>query len=97
MEFLVRIEIARPADADGATVQALIAREAAHAATLIAAGHLLRLWRVVGRWANISIWSARDGTHLHELLTALPLYDWMRITIEPLAVHPSDPGASDAT
>jgi len=32
-----------------------------------------------------------DATALHEVLTSLPLYRWVKIDVHPLAAHPSDP------
>jgi hypothetical protein len=36
--------------------------------------------------------SADSEAQLTDLLRALPLYDWMNITVTPLEPHPSDPG-----
>ena len=91
MEFLVRIEIGWPPGEDEERRQELIARETVRASELAASGNLVRLWRSVGSWGNIGIWSATDATQLQALLASLPLFPWMRISVEPLAIHPSDP------
>jgi muconolactone D-isomerase len=91
MEFLVRIEIELPADLADERAQELTRRESERARELASAGVLLRLWRVPGRRANIGLWSAPDATELHSALTSLPLFPYMRIEVEPLARHPSDP------
>jgi muconolactone D-isomerase len=97
MEFLVRIEIGWPPGEDEVRRQDLIARETVRASELAASGNLVRLWRSVGSWGNIGIWEATDATELQALLSSLPLFPWMRIGAEPLAVHPSDPpGAKSA-
>jgi muconolactone D-isomerase len=46
---------------------------------------------VPGRRANVGLWRALDATRLHEDLATLPMYPYMRIAVEPLARHPSDP------
>jgi len=55
---------------------------------LQAQGWLRRIWRVPGRMANVALYEARDATHLHELLTSLPLWPWMDVAVQPLAQHP---------
>ena len=51
---------------------------------------LKRLWRVPGRRAVIGLWDAADATALHEALASLPMFPWMDVTIEPLAMHPQE-------
>jgi muconolactone delta-isomerase len=36
-------------------------------------------------------------TELDCLLRALPLYEWMRVSVTPLAPHPNDPARSPVT
>src|ERR1700748_3541433 len=93
IEFLVRIDIEVPSHLPEHESCALTQREAERARELAAAGRLIRLWRVPGRRANIGLWSATDATELHEALASLPMYPYMRIQVEPLARHPSDPRA----
>lgn len=97
MEFLVRIQVHWPPDGDDAMREELIRQEGVRAGELAAAGHLRRLWRTPGSWANVGIWSADDATQLHDLISSLPLYRWMRVRVEPLAAHPSDPGRAQTT
>jgi muconolactone D-isomerase len=87
MEFLVNIEIEAPVDVS----DELVRREAERAGELADVGLLKRLWRVPGRRANVGLWSAADATELHEALASLPLFPYMRIRVEALARHPSDP------
>jgi len=47
------------------------------------------LWRIVGEYANISIFDAESNDELHELLSGLPLFPYMTIKVTPLARHPS--------
>ncbi|GAB1363873.1 hypothetical protein MASR1M32_31090 [Rhodobacter sp.] len=93
MEFLVEITLRWPDGMDDAEKARIIAAERARAAELAASGHLLRIWRLPGRFANIGLWRAADATDLHERLTSLPAYPWMReVSVTPLARHPADPG-----
>lgn len=92
MEFLVEIEVNFPPDGDPRQKAELIAAESKRARELAAAGIARRLWRQPGRWANFGIWEAPDATALHEAISSLPFYPWLKVVVKPLAAHPSDPG-----
>lgn len=96
MEFLVRIEVALPPETPAARRAELEAAERERGSELLAAGKLVRIWRLPGRRANLSLYRAADATELHEALTSLPLWPWMTISVEPLAVHPLEPLPEDA-
>lgn len=87
MEFLVRIDIGLPADMDPDRRAGLLEAEASRGRELRAAGTIARIWRVPGRPANVGIWSAADATELHAAIGSLPLFNWMSVTVEPLATH----------
>ena len=60
------------------------------------AGHLIRLWRLPGGPGEakaIGVYRADSQPQLDGLLRALPLYEWLKITVTPLAPHPNDPVA----
>lgn len=88
MEFLVRIETDLPDNLPVERRASLLAAEAQRGRELIADGRLLRIWRTPGRRANVSLYDARDATELHDLISSLPLWPWMSVRVEPLAVHP---------
>lgn len=88
MEFLVRIEIRLPDDFSDVRREELISAEAARGRELLRTEVVRRIWRLPGRWANISLYDVADATQLHEVLTSLPLWPWMTVTVEPLAMHP---------
>lgn len=88
MDFLVRIEIRLPADLGSEARDELTARERARGLALKEAGSLVRIWRIPGRHANVGLWRAADATELHDLLASLPLFPWMDIEVQALAVHP---------
>ena len=47
------------------------------------------IWRVVGEYANYSIFDVASNDELHQLLQGLPLFPFMKISVTPLAQHPS--------
>jgi muconolactone D-isomerase len=89
MEFLVEFEIEVPDGAPEAEVEQRERAEASAAARLVDDGHLLRLWRRNG--TALGLYAADSEAELHGLLGALPLADWMQITVTALAAHPNDP------
>lgn len=50
---------------------------------------MAHIWRVVGEYANVSIFDVQSNDELHSLLSGLPLFPYMQIKVKPLANHPS--------
>ena len=97
MEFLVEFEFEVPAGTPDAEVERRHRAESAAAAELAEDGHLVRLWRrpLGGNGTTaIGLYRARDAAELDDLLGALPLADWLRVSITPLAAHPNDPATA---
>lgn len=88
MEFLVAIQIRLPESMALEQRESLADAESKLGRDLLDSGRIVRIWRVPGRSANVGIWSAADATELDDVLGSLPLYPWMDITVEPLAIHP---------
>jgi muconolactone D-isomerase len=85
MEFLVHMGIGLPPEHPEAA--ALRAAEAERAGRLRDEGAIVRIWRIPGRTANVGIWEAPDATALHDLVSSLPLFPWLDVTVTPLARH----------
>jgi muconolactone D-isomerase len=99
MEFLVEFEVNLPDGAPASDVEARTSAEASAAAELVDQGHLVRLWKppaAPGENKALGLYRADSEAQLAGLLGALPLYDWMRVTVTPLGPHPNDP-APEAT
>jgi muconolactone D-isomerase len=52
-------------------------------------GAVRAIWRVVGRYANYSLYDVADNDELHRRLSGLPLYPYMDIHVTALARHPN--------
>ncbi|MDO5633207.1 MAG: muconolactone Delta-isomerase [Paracoccus sp. (in: a-proteobacteria)] len=87
MLFHVRMDVNIPRDLPDATD--IIAREKAYSQELQASGKWRHIWRIAGEYANVSIFDVRDNDELHQILTGLPLFPFMTITVTPLLRHPS--------
>lgn len=63
--------------------------EKAYSQALQRSGKWPHLWRVVGEYANYSVFDVESNDELHDTLSKLPLFLFMKITVTPLAKHPS--------
>lgn len=89
MLFMVEMDVAIPLDFDVDEAARLKAEEKARFQELQAAGTWRHIWRVVGRYANVSVFDVESNAQLHDLLTSLPLYPFMTIKVTALCRHPS--------
>ncbi|WP_326566399.1 muconolactone Delta-isomerase [Amycolatopsis rhabdoformis] len=89
MLFAVRMDVDLPLDLDAQFRDELLATEKAYSQKLQRAGKWVHLWRVVGEYSNLSVFDVADNGELHELLWNLPLFKYMKVTVTPLAQHPS--------
>ena len=91
MEFLVKFAVEVPDGTPDDKVEQRQSAEAAAAAKLADEGHLVRLWRSAADGTALGLYRADDKAELDGLLAALPLADWLQITVTPLEPHPNDP------
>lgn len=89
MLFAVRMDVRIPADLDPQVRQDTIAREKAYSQDLQRGGEWKSIWRIVGKYSNISIFDVESTDRLHEILWNLPLFEYMDVQVTPLAAHPS--------
>ena len=89
MLFHVEMDVRIPTDADLARIDTLKATEKARCQELMEAGKWRHIWRLAGRYANVSIFDVDSPGELHDLLSTLPLFPFMEIRVSPLCRHPS--------
>jgi muconolactone D-isomerase len=89
MLYCVEMNVVVPHDVDTAKFEALKAAEKEYSQKLQRNGKWVHLWRIAGRYANISIFDVTDHDELHALLSGLPLFPFMQMKVTPLARHPS--------
>ena len=89
MLFMVEMEVRLPPAMPAGEADALKARERERAQELQRDGRWAHLWRVAGRYANVSIFDVADADELHALVSGLPLFPYMDVRVTPLARHPS--------
>lgn len=89
MLFQVQMTVRLPATMPSEEADALKAREKTMAQQLQREGVWRHLWRIAGRYANVSVFDLPDNTALHDTLSQLPLFPYMDIEVQPLCRHPS--------
>ncbi|HEY4073999.1 MAG TPA: muconolactone Delta-isomerase [Herbaspirillum sp.] len=89
MLFKVEMTVLLPPDMPQSIADSLKSREKEIAQKLQQVGKWRHLWRIAGRYANVSIFDVDSNTELHDLLMSLPLFPYMKIEVEPLCRHPS--------
>ncbi len=92
MIFHLTITVRMPHDVAPARVKELGEMEHVRAAELQQAGKWLHLWRVAGKWANVSIFKVDSPAELHQILESLPLYPYMDVEVTALCRHPGSLG-----
>lgn len=90
MKYLVHMDVSLPVDMPAAEAAEIKATEKEYSQQLQRAGKWPEIWRVVGEYANYSVFDVDSHDELHEILQNLPLFPYMDITVVPLAKHPSD-------
>lgn len=89
MLFHVTMDVNIPHDADHARVDELKALEKARAQDLQREGKWRHLWRVAGRYSNVSIFDVETAQELHDIVGTLPLFPFMDVRVTALCRHPS--------
>ncbi|MBY6346366.1 muconolactone Delta-isomerase [Providencia rettgeri] len=89
MLYLVHMIVDIPASLPAEEAARIKAEEKAYSQDLQRSGKWPHLWRVVGQYANYSVFDVESNEELHNVISALPLFPYMQITVTPLATHPS--------
>ncbi len=89
MLYCVEMDVVVPPGTDPTVLDRLKAEEKAQSQDLQRQGKWRHLWRVAGRYANISVFDVASHDELHAILSGLPLFPFMQMKVTPLAQHPS--------
>lgn len=90
MLFMVEMDLEVPYDVDKDAFETLKAQEKARAQHLQRIGKWPHIWRVAGRYANVSIFDVESAAELHDIMMSLPLFPFMTVKVTALCHHPSD-------
>ena len=87
MLYHVQMDVRPPHDLDPERFERMKADEKARAQELQRSGKWRHLWRIAGQFSNISIFDVDSHDELHAILSILPLFPFMTISVVPLARH----------
>jgi muconolactone D-isomerase len=89
MLFMAEMQVSLPPDMPADAREHLLAREREYSQGLQRDGRWPHLWRVAGRFANVSVLEVGSHEELHDLLSGLPLFPYLDIRVTALARHPN--------
>lgn len=89
MLFLARMDVNFPTDLDSETMADFQAQEKAYSGNLQEKGIMKAIWRVVGEYANYSIYDVDDHDELQAVMAGFPMFKYMDVKLTPLAKHPN--------
>jgi muconolactone D-isomerase len=89
MLFHVHMVVSPPQGMDKDAFEKLRAAEKERAQELMSQGKWRHLWRIVGKYENFSVFDVKDASELHDVLTSLPFFPFMKMEVSALCRHPS--------
>ena len=89
MLFMAEMAVHLPPHMPTELADELKVREREYSQSIQRDGRWPHLWRVAGRYANVSIFDVASIDELHELLSGLPLFPYLDIRVTPLVRHPN--------
>jgi muconolactone D-isomerase len=95
MLFHVQMDVRLPHDMSDDKASSLKKEERERALQLQREGKWRHLWRIAGRYANVSVFDVSGPEELHDILSSLPLFPFMEMTVAPLCRHPSSVHTDD--
>lgn len=89
MLFHVHMIVSPPLGMEKLAFEKLRNAEKARAQELMREGKWRHLWRIAGKYENYSIFDVIDASELHDILTSLPFFPFMKMEVTALCRHPS--------
>lgn len=89
MLFLARMDVTFPQHLSTEEIADFQQREKQYSAALQGSGKMQGLWRIVGEYANHSLFEVESNDELHAILSGFPMYAYMKIKVTALAKHPN--------
>ena len=89
MKFLCRMQVKFPESMSEEEIAEKQAAEKEYSQALQRSGEFEAIYRVVGRYANVSIFEVESSDRLHEILSGFPMFPYMDIETTALCKHPN--------
>lgn len=89
MLYVVEMDVNIPTTWSEEKIQEYITREKETSQRWQKSGKWVYLWRVAGKYSNISVIEAESPDELHEIISSLPLFPYMTIKVTSVCKHPN--------
>lgn len=89
MVFVVEMDVNIPESWSEEKLQDYITREKKTSQKWQKSGKWVYLWRVAGKYSNISVINADSPDELHQIISSLPLFPYMNIKVTSVCKHPN--------
>lgn len=89
MEYIVEMDVHIPESWSEERLTDMIAKEKETSQKWQQSGKWVYLWRVAGKYSNISILSVDSPDELHQIISSLPLFPYMKIKVTSICKHPN--------
>lgn len=89
MMYLCRMDVTFPESMTDEVKKDFQSQEKEYSGNLQREGKMQAIWRVVGEYANYSVFDVADHDELHAILSGFPMFPYMKVKVTPLARHPN--------
>lgn len=89
MVYVVEMDVNIPESWGEEKVADYITREKACSQGHQQSGKWVYLWRVAGKYSNISVLDVEGPDELHSIISSLPLFPYMTIKVTSICKHPN--------
>lgn len=83
MLFLARMDVTFPETMTDETKAGFQAREKEYSGDLQRRGVMKGIWRIVGEYANHSVFDVDSHDELHAILSGFPMFPYMNVRVTP--------------
>ncbi len=89
MVYVVEMDVKIPETWDEDKIKSFMEREKETSQKWQNSGKWKHLWRVAGKYSNISILEVESPDELHQIISSLPLFPYMNIKVTSICKHPN--------
>ncbi|WP_419867947.1 muconolactone Delta-isomerase family protein [Chryseobacterium sp. CT-SW4] len=89
MVYVVEMDVNIPETWSDEKLADFMAREKECSQKWQSSGKWKYLWRVAGKYSNISVLEVESPDELHQIISSLPLFPYMTIKVTSVCKHPN--------
>lgn len=89
MVYVIEMDVRIPETWSDEKISDYITREKKTSQKWQKSGKWVYLWRVAGKYSNISVLEVESPDELHNIISSLPLFPYMTIKVTSITKHPN--------